>query len=166
MFQNGVLSASPSKPGTVVGRRRGVLVEHLAQSVERRIVQPADFRVCGGDGCRNTRADQDQEGVHQHDHRSDLHFACFDLVSQKFGGAAHHQTADEDGDDQEGEVVHPAYAYAAEPAVDLHVEHLHHTAQGSLRVVHRIDRTVRGDGRYHAPHGRSGGADADLLTLH
>ena len=70
--------------------------------------------------------------MHQHDQRGDLHFARFDLVSEEFGGTPHHQATDEDGDDKEGEVVHPAYAYAAEPTVDLHIEHLHHTAQRSL----------------------------------
>ena len=104
--------------------------------------------------------------MEQDDDRGDLHLARLDLVSQELGGAAHHQTADEDGDDEEREVVHPTHADTAEPAVDLHVEHLHHTAQRRLRIVHRVHRAVRGDGRHHAPHGRSGRTDADLLALH
>ena len=32
--------------------------------------------------------------------------------------------------------------------------------------MHRVDRTVRRDGRHHAPHGRSRRTDADLFTLH
>ena len=106
--------------------------------MERRVVQPSDFGVRGSHGGGNTRTDEDQEGVHQYDHRGDLHFARFDLMSEEFGRAAHHQSADEDGDDQEGEVVHPPHSDAAEPAVDLHVEHLHHAAERGLRVVHRV----------------------------
>lgn len=67
---------------TVVCRSRGVLVEHFAQAVERGVVQPPDF-VRGGHGGGNTRTDEDQEGVHQYDHRGDLHFARFDLMSEE-----------------------------------------------------------------------------------
>ena len=87
-------------------------------------------------------------------------------MPEKFRRAAHHQPADKDGDDEEGEIVHPAYAHAAEPAVDLHVEHLHHAAQRRLAVVHRVDGTVRGDGRHHTPHGRGRRTDPNLLAFH
>ena len=70
--------------------------------------------------------------MHQHDQRGDLHLARLDLPAEEFRRAAHHQPADEDGDDEECEVVHPPHSDAAEPAVDLHVEHLEHAAQRSL----------------------------------
>lgn len=150
----------------VVGRRGGVFVEHFAQSVERGVVQPPYFGVRGGHGGRDARADEDQEGMQQHDQRGDLHLARLDFPAEELRRAAHHQSADEDGDDEECEIVHPPYSHAAEPAVDLHVEHLEHAAQRGLRIVHRVDRTVRRDGGRHAPHGRCGRADADLLALH
>ena len=104
--------------------------------------------------------------MHQHDQRGDLHLSRLDLLAEELGGTAHHQAADEDRDNKKCEVVHPSHADTAEPAVDLHVEHLQHTAQRGLRIVHRVDRPVRGDGRRHAPHGRSRRTDANLLALH
>ena len=119
----------------VVGRRGGVFVEHFAQSVERGVVQPPYFGVRGGHGGRDARADENQEGMQQHDQRGDLHLARLDFPAEELRRAAHHQSADEDGDDEECEIVHPPYAHAAEPAVDLHVEHLEHAAQRGLRIV-------------------------------
>ena len=60
-------------------------------------------------------------------YRSYFHFTGFYFLSEKFRGTTDHQTADKYRDNNERIIIHPTYAYTAEPGINLHIQHLHHT---------------------------------------
>ena len=49
------------------------------------------------------------------------------LLAEKLGCSSNHQSADKNSDDHKSEVIHPSYTHTAEPRIDLHIQHLHHS---------------------------------------
>ncbi|CAN3986927.1 diaminopimelate epimerase, partial [Dysosmobacter welbionis] len=99
------------KAGAVVGRGRGVLIQHLAQAVEARV---GDSLQAAGGGDRQRGEEQDQEGMDDDAQRGELHLPALDLLAQVFGRTANHQATDEHCQDGVHNHVHQADALAAE----------------------------------------------------
>ena len=89
-----------------------------------------------------------------------------DLLAQIFGGAAHHQPADEHRQDGVQNHVHEAHALAAKDTVEHHVQHRHHSAQRRQGVVHVVDGACGEGCCYGGKQSGLGDAEADFLALH
>ncbi|CAN4070710.1 2-aminoethylphosphonate--pyruvate transaminase, partial [Dysosmobacter welbionis] len=151
------------KAGAVVGRGRGVLIQHLAQAVETRV---GDSLQAAGGGDRQRGEEQDQEGMDDDAQRGELHLPALDLLAQVFGRTANHQAADEHCQDGVHNHVHQADALAAEDHVQHHVQQGDHAAQRRQGIVHVVDGAGGERGRGGGEHGRLGDAEPDLLALH
>ena len=112
-------------------------------------------------------ADEHDERRDQDDERGHLHLVGLDLLAEVLRRAADHQAGDEHGDDREDEhAVEPRADAAEDHLAELHQQHRHQAAERRERVVHRVDRAVRGGGRRRRPERRVGDAEADLLAFH
>ena len=153
----------PFKTGAVVRRRGGVFIQHLAQAVETGI---GNAGLPGGCRHRQGSKGQDQQGMDDDGQCRQLHFASLDLLAQIFGGAAHHQPADEHRQDGVQNHVHEAHALAAKDTVEHHVQHRHHSAQRRQGVVHVVDGACGEGCCYGGKQSGLGDAEADFLALH
>ena len=99
-------------------------------------------------------------------YRSYFHFTGFYFLSEKFRCATYHQTADKYRDNNERIIIHPTYAYTAEPSINLHIQHLHHTGQRHSRIMHTIHRTIGSNSSHNAPKCCSSGTQTNFLTFH
>lgn len=121
----------------------------------------------GGEQGRDAAAHQDGDGGGKADKDGHPHLFGADFFAQVFGGAPHHQSGDEDGEQRKADHAVQAAAYAAEDDfAQLHLEHGHHAADGGIAVVHRVDRPIGCSGGKGRPGGGGGDAEAGLLALH
>ena len=101
----------------------------------------------------------------RHDGRN-LHFACFHLLTEELRCTPYHQSADKHGYNYKCIVVHPTYPDTTEPSVNLHIQHLHQSAERHRRVVHTIHRTVGSDGGRNTPQGCCSRTKPYFFSLH
>ncbi len=120
---------------------------------------------------------QDIHGENEQDEHAHLDLEGLDLLAEVFGRASHHQTSNEDGDDDEHQhAVEAGPNPAEDDFTQLDIEERNQSPQGRERIVHRVDRAaggVRGDGgeerrvedsepNFLALHIAIGGIDAQL----
>ena len=158
----GVVVGQSLEPRAVIGRGRGELVEHLAETVRAGVgrgrLAPAGRREKG-------RAARDQERVDQDDDHRQLDLPGLDLLAEVFGRSAHHQPGEKHGHDDIHQHVQEAGADAAEIDVEHHERHRHQAAQRLEAIVHRIDRAVGGGRRDRRPGRRGDRPQPHFLAL-
>ncbi len=155
--------------GAVVVRRRGERVEHLGHAVDAGVpdrhgldvlADAGDREAQGGAGEHERRRDEDVEA-------RELDLARADLLAEVLGRAAHQEAGDEHRDDREHQhAVEAGSDAAGGDLAEHHVQHRHHAAERGVRVVHRVHRTGRREGRGPGEQRRGEDAVPLLLALH
>ena len=121
----------------------------------------------GVDHHRDAGADQRGEDRNENTDRRHLDLEGLDLLAQILRGSADHQAGDEHGDDREQQHAVEARADTAEDHfAKLDQPQRNQAAEWRERIVHRIDRAVRGRSRGRRPQRRIDDAEARLLALH
>ena len=166
-----VVHIAVGRRGGEAGKRRAVIadggaegVEHLAEAVGTGIIESGlpPVRDAGPRGAAEYSRGQGD----QHDH-DELDVVGVDLLAEVFRRAAHHQSGDEDGEDNKDEHAVEPGAYAAkDDLTGLDVEQRDEAADGRERVMHGVNGAARGVGGDGGEQRGVEDAEANLFALH
>ena len=110
---------------------------------------------------------QHEQRINQHGEHGHLHVERFDLLAQIFRRAAHHQSRDEHGkDDEHDDSVEAGADPSENDFAQQHIDQRNHSAERRVGIVHRVDRAATRVGCHHGPQRGVRDAEADLLALH
>ena len=143
IFQNGVLSPSPSKPEPLLADAEVNSYSISDKPVIGRIIAASlcqDFAdtICWqhGSSCQN------QQRMQNHHQGGNFHFPGFYFFTHEIRRSPNHLTGNKYRHDHKDEEIDEAHAYTSIYGIDEHVQQKYSTGKGCMAIVHGVDRTV------------------------